>query len=79
MTHHLPECWLSEGKWDGGCICDRLRACEQRVLDAAREAVAALPFVRPAHYGKGVLIAGAQPDFVRRDVLATIDALREKK
>ena len=24
------------------CICNRLRACEQRVLDAAREAVAAL-------------------------------------
>jgi hypothetical protein len=37
MTEHLPEChlWLepmlSEQDW---CICDRLRACEQRVLDA---------------------------------------------
>lgn len=36
---HLPECWLSEGKFDALCICDRLRACEQRVLDAAQEAV----------------------------------------
>ena len=45
-------------------------------LDAAREAVAALPFVRPAYYGKGVLIHGAEPDFVRQDALAAIDALR---
>ena len=37
--NHLPECWLSEGKFDAVCMCDRLRACEQRVLDAAREAV----------------------------------------
>ena len=110
MTH-LPECWLSDGKFDAVCMCDRLRACEQRVrkdeqqkirsahltgiqvsevnkayvsgyeraLDAARKAVAALPFVSPAHYGKDALIAGAQPDFVRRDVLAAIDALREKR
>ena len=39
MNDHLPECYQSEGKWGGGCICIRLRACEQRVLDAAREAV----------------------------------------
>ena len=31
MNDHLPECYQSEGKWGGGCICVRLRACEQRV------------------------------------------------
>ena len=25
--------------WEQDCICDRLRACEQRVLDAARGAI----------------------------------------
>ena len=46
MSNHLPEC---PGNWgvgqmpDGPCtLCDMLRACEQRVLDAARQAVAAL-------------------------------------
>ena len=43
MTEHLPECPHSEPALSPGflvmCICDRLRACEQRVLDAAREAV----------------------------------------
>lgn len=58
MTEHLPECLalLNDSTWDGGCICDALRACEERMLttylardnfeaglDAAREAVAALP------------------------------------
>lgn len=43
---HLPECpmldvipFVDEGWDEGPCICDRLRACEQRVLDAAREAI----------------------------------------
>ena len=39
MTDHLPECWFSDPEKvpavavnDGWpCICDRLRACEQRV------------------------------------------------
>ena len=43
MTDHLPECPHAEPDLNPGflvmCICDRLRACEQRVLDAAREAV----------------------------------------
>jgi hypothetical protein len=43
MTEHLPECWASEpsdpAAW---CICDELRACQTRVLDAARDALAAL-------------------------------------
>ena len=37
MNDHLPECYQSEGKWGGGCICVRLRACEQRTLDAYRD------------------------------------------
>lgn len=39
---HLPECRAKGlGLWDGMglCICDELRACEQRVLDAAWAAV----------------------------------------
>ena len=68
MTH-LPECWLSEGKFDAVCMCDRLRACEQRLLDAAREAVAALQI--------GVLTTGTLL-LKREDALAAIDALRDK-
>ena len=68
MTH-LPECWLSEGKFDAVCLCDRLRACEQRVLDAAREAVAALQM--------GVLPTGILL-LKREDALGAIDALRQK-
>ena len=68
MTH-LPECWLTEGKFDAVCLCDRLRVCEQRVLDAAREAVAALQM--------GVLTTG---DLLlkRQDALAALDTLKEK-
>ena len=54
MSDHLPECkaldpmpeatrmFYSTSRqwfWEHGCICDRLRACEQRALDAARAAV----------------------------------------
>ena len=41
MTKHLPECLHDDDTYGlrGLCICDELRACEQRVLDAAREAV----------------------------------------
>ena len=66
MTH-LPECWLSEGKFDAVCLCDRLRACEQRVLDAAREAVAALQ-MSPLTTGDVLL--------KRQDALAAIGALK---
>ena len=86
MTDHLPECkaldvmpeattmfhstsrqWF----WEHGCICDRLRACEQRVLDAAREAVAGLK--------RHVEFPGAPVNYIHPDFfLAAIDALREK-
>ena len=68
MTH-LPECWLSEGKFDAVCMCDRLRVCEQRVLDAAREAVAALQ-MSPLTTGDVLL--------KRQDALAALDTLKEK-
>ena len=42
MTEHLPECkWHEFQCWC--CICDELRACEQRVLDAAVQRVTELP------------------------------------
>lgn len=43
MSDHLPECASAmipdfhNERWV--CICDALRACEQRALDAAREAI----------------------------------------
>lgn len=47
MTGHLPECWYYDPDQIPGaaindgwpCICHLLRACEKRVLDAARAAV----------------------------------------
>ena len=33
MTEHLPECWAKhESDPPAWCICDELRACEERVL-----------------------------------------------
>lgn len=48
MTEHLPECpvekMLRSGRTVGSqtCICDALRACEARVLDAAVQRIEAL-------------------------------------
>lgn len=77
MTDHLPECPvpameaghgpLHPEDAEANCICDELRACEQRVLDAAREAVAALPMMK---------IAGNFPLYDADDVIAAIDELR---
>ena len=40
MTDHLPECeWSDNTRVNRHCICVALRACEQRVLNAAREAL----------------------------------------
>ena len=71
MSDHLPECpYVPNGEWtDHGwvqyhCICDRLRACERRVLDAAREAVAAVSVRKDSSYD------------MRVQSLAAIDALR---
>ena len=55
MIDHLPECYQYEHSrnhfddyWcdsdcDADCICDRLRECEERVLEAAMEAVEEVP------------------------------------
>ena len=79
MTDHLPECihpqrdypcaWCQEIYCECPCICDRLRACEQRVLNEAREAVVALPMMK---------IAGNFPLYDADEVIAAIDALKEK-
>lgn len=50
MTEHLPECpWAPHDcddnlceRCDRGCYCNELRACEQRVIDAAAQRVEAL-------------------------------------
>jgi hypothetical protein len=43
MTDHLPECWAKHASdppaW---CICDELRACEERVTAAAVQRVEAI-------------------------------------
>lgn len=80
MNNHLPECYQSEGKWGGGCICVRLRACEQRVLDSAREAVETLdPLLAVEKHKGGYDCCGCDtPDKLLYDALAAIDALREK-
>ena len=53
------------------CICDELRACEDRVLNAAREAVVALCW-RKQYEG---FVSTVDP----QRVLAAIDALKEGK
>ena len=53
------------------CICDRLRACEQRVLDAARDAVEAVWADDPSW-------DGTNWNNALYDAIAAIDALREK-
>jgi hypothetical protein len=82
MTEHLPECNYEKNPERNACICQRLRACEERMLttylardnfeaglDAAREAVAALQ--------KGGM--GQRAHELWRNALTAIDALREKK
>ena len=87
MTEHLPECLHDDDTYGlrGLCICDELRACEQRVLDAAREAVLALPHYRAMECDPG-LMPGKHDDsdpwlrgyLVDSDeALAAIDELRE--
>lgn len=71
---HLPECSYTSGIWyslDEPCICPSLRACEQRVLDAAREAVDREWTVDPSwdgtNWNNALSVA-----------IDAIDALREK-
>ena len=52
MTEHLPECWAKhESDPPAWCICDELRACEQRVLkDTATRHLAVIKMI-----GLGIL------------------------
>jgi hypothetical protein len=75
MTEHLPECNYEKNPERNACICQRLRACEQRVLDVAREAVLGAKAIDVAH-GRGL---DEPAQFVwLNNALAAIDALREK-
>ena len=96
MTDHLPECLHDDDTYGlrGLCICDELRACEQRVRQSAAtlwdrtsEQMAA---ARVEGYAAGLdaareavaaLDIGRDVRFsvdVRADALAAIDALKEK-
>lgn len=70
-SSHLPECPHANSRtatfYGGYCVCPLLRACEQRVLDAAREAVAVVGVRKDTSYDMRVV------------ALAAIDALREVK
>ena len=93
MTEHLSECPHSEPALSPGflvmCICDRLRACEQRTANKiaallvegidwqdgyAAGLVAAREAVAALDIGRDVRFSVD----VRADALAAIDALREK-
>ena len=40
MTDHLPECWAKhESDPPAWCICDELRACEERVAEETQAAM----------------------------------------
>lgn len=85
---HLPECPWADRGYAFPCICDRLRACEQRVrqderaaaLYAAREAVAALEPLLDVEKGMGGYdcCGCATVGYLWTDALAAIDALKEK-
>ena len=70
MSHHLPECPHADPRkvtfYGGYCVCPLLRACEQRVLDAAREAVDSMVIETAGNSAATVIQA-----------LAAIDALKE--
>ena len=64
---HLPECGVTRYPI---CICDRLRACEQRVLDVAEAAITEALKER-------MVMADCSPNTMRAPLLA-IRALKEK-
>lgn len=101
MSQHLPECPMANGcKHDyyndppiqcadcgESCICDRLRACEQRVF---QEQIAGRQYDMVLGYQRGLARArravqmvekggkGRRAHELWRDAIAAIDALREK-
>ena len=94
LMDHLPECpaplcdyFDPKGKCMGYedcehlCCCAALRACEQRVLNAAREAVVDLkPRLKVEKYKGGYDCCGCSTPYdLMEDALAAIDALREEQ
>ena len=92
MTEHLPECPHSEPALSPGflvmCICDRLRACEQRVwkqplLVVSRRAgwndalIAAREAIETAFWDALEALDPLDPQTITL-ALNAIDALREK-
>lgn len=93
---HLPECPTASLPHEVGlCICDRLRACAQRVL-ADRDEIVGLTAVRSFRAGLDAAmeaVAAAEAEFIRitgadrdswacrvyGDALAAIADLKEKK
>ena len=70
MTEHLLECWSTyPSDPPAWCICDELRACEARVLDAAWDSVAAIV---PSEFWEGVEGRPAKWFVVKADVLFAI-------
>ena len=80
MSEHLPECLVPDfdkGLWI--CTCNQLRACEKRVLDAAREAVEAIPapYKVKGQYETHDTYHEGRADF-KDAALSAIDVLREE-
>lgn len=73
LQGHLPECDAHhvDGFIIGDCICDALRACEQRVRDAAREEVLNAPRYGCTESGESLMEL--------REVIDAIDDLREEQ
>ena len=85
MSEHLPECMHSESDLKPGflvmCICDRLRACEQRVNDEwVRDYGGHRAFALGVQAAREAVAAvGVRKDTshdMRVQALAAIDALR---
>ena len=84
MTDHLPECLHDDKTYGlhGLCICDELRACEQRVLEAAiaavREAIGTEWNGEIVPKGEYDCCGCSSYSGIVNDATDAIDALREK-
>ena len=94
MTEHLPECWAKhESDPPAWCICDELRACEERVEESMDRAWNKTVQLAVAHTRTATLDAAREAVVVLcyrkqyegfvstvdpQRVLAAIDELREK-
>ena len=60
MTEHLPECWATyPSDPPAWCICDELRTCEARAIEAAVQRVEALDWAFIHSTGELITRAGA--------------------